>query len=156
MKFDEKVKKYWKNYLLQSFIATFFVFLALSVFHMQRLVAVASLGATAFIVFAIPSSVTAKKRNVIGGHITGILCGLLFRLLSFGGIFDVLAAALAVGLAMFIMVVFDFEHPPAAGTALSFVTVTSIQPLPMLIFIVAILILGIGHDIFKKHLIDLV
>ncbi len=30
-------------------------------------------------------------------------------------------AALSVGLAIFLMTIFNFEHPPAAGTALGFV-----------------------------------
>jgi len=78
IKTDEEFKQYWKHYVLQSVLATLAVFIVISFLSLQHAVIVASLGATAFIVFAMPASITARARNVIGGHIVGLFCGFLF------------------------------------------------------------------------------
>lgn len=116
-------RRYWKNFLLQSLLATVSLFVVLVLLGQQEAVFVASIGATTFIVFALPDKFTAQPRNVIGGHIIGILCGgaaaeLLGALPEEPSMVRFALFALAVGLATFIMVVFDMEHPPAAGTAL--------------------------------------
>jgi len=82
-----------------------------------------------FIVFALPCSVTAQPRRLIGGHAVGIVSGLICYFAFPSGLFGEFAAswqfiiwlvyAVSVGLSMFIMVITDTEHPPAAGTALS-------------------------------------
>jgi CBS-domain-containing membrane protein len=91
---------------------------------------VAAMGSTAFIVFAMPHSASARSRNVIGGHLMGILAGSLCALLlglltpTAGPLAKVTAIAvhaLSVGLSILAMVTTDTEHPPAAGTALGLV-----------------------------------
>jgi CBS domain-containing membrane protein len=119
-----QVKEYWRNYVFQSLLATVSLFCVLIFLEQGEQVIVASLGATAFVVFALPNNLTAQPRNVIGGHIVGLACGFvgywLLNLLPSPDQFIAEAGihAFAVGLAMFIMVVTDTEHPPAAGTAL--------------------------------------
>ena len=119
-----EVKQYWRNYVFQSLLATVALFCVLIFLEQGEQVIVASLGATAFVVFALPNSFTAQPRNVIGGHLVGLACGFVgYWLLSILPNPDQFIAeagihAFAVGLAMFIMVVIDTEHPPAAGTAL--------------------------------------
>jgi CBS domain-containing membrane protein len=119
-----EVKEYWKNYVFQSLLATVSLFCVLIFLEQGEQVIVASLGATAFVVFALPNKFTAYPRNVIGGHIVGLVCGFLgywlLHLLPNPDQFIAEAGvhAVAVGLAMFIMVATDTEHPPAAGTAL--------------------------------------
>ena len=119
-----EVKAHWKNYVFQSLLATMSLFCVLIFLEQGEKVIVASLGATAFVVFALPNNLTAQPRNVIGGHIVGLVCGfagywLLNRLpnpdyfIAEAGVH-----AITVGLAIFIMVAFDTEHPPAAATAL--------------------------------------
>jgi len=68
-------KRLWKNYLYQSFLATIVVFIVLLLLNMEHAVVIASIGATAFIVFTMPRNITAAPRRVIGGH----LIGLFFR-----------------------------------------------------------------------------
>lgn len=122
----EKVREFkahWKAYVFQSLFATISIFFVLVVMDFSKAVIVASIGATTFIIFALPNKLTARPYNVIGGHIVGILCGTLGAWMAVHIPLDhpgIRAAgdALAVGLAMFIMVVTDTEHPPAAGTAL--------------------------------------
>lgn len=83
------VKKYrWKaeivlekNYVLQSLAASISIFVVFLILTTEDIVFIASIGATAFIIFAMPESITAKPRNVIGGHITGIIVGTLSTLI---------------------------------------------------------------------------
>lgn len=120
-------RSYWKYFVFQSLLAAASVYLVLMILNPDEAVIIASLGATAFVVFALPEKFTAQPRNVIGGHIVGLLCGLLGS-----GLLEILPVrsdpienaiyALAVGLSMFIMVISDTEHPPAAGTALGVAT----------------------------------
>ena len=119
---DQRFRPHWKNYVLQSGMAGVAVFVALVVLRQQNLVVAASLAATAFTVFAMPGSVTASARNVIGGHIIGLLMGGFFALLAadFAAERDGFYA-LAVGCSMFVMTITNTEHPPAAGTALGVV-----------------------------------
>ncbi|MFW6157912.1 MAG: HPP family protein [Planctomycetota bacterium] len=74
-------RRHWKNYVLQSALATLILLLALVVLRLQQIVIAASIGSTAFIVFAMPGGLTAKARNVVGGHlvggISGAVCGAL-------------------------------------------------------------------------------
>ncbi len=78
-----------------------------------------SIGASTFIVFAMPTYVTARPGNVIIGHLIGMLCGMACSLIpTLNPYTSAFQYALAVGLSMFIMSVTDTEHPPASGTAL--------------------------------------
>ncbi len=95
---------------------------------LTRTAIVAALGASTFIVFAMPNSRTAGPRRLIGGHIAGILCGLACYYLFNGGLlkdlsesYDIViwfSYALSVVLSMFVMAITSTEHPPAASTAL--------------------------------------
>ena len=71
----------WKNYLWQSLLAAVSMFLVLVLLSLQRAVIVASVGATAFIVFMKPGNPFAAPRNVIGGHLVGLAAGLIFALI---------------------------------------------------------------------------
>jgi CBS-domain-containing membrane protein len=116
--------QHWRNYVFQSLLATMSLFCVLIFLEQGEQVIVASLGATAFVVFALPNNLTAQPRNVIGGHIVGLICGFVgYWLLSLlpnpeQFVAEAGVHAFAVGLAIFIMVITDTEHPPAAGTAL--------------------------------------
>ena len=67
--------QHWRNYVFQSLLATMSLFCVLIFLEQGEQVIVASLGATAFVVFALPNNLTAQPRNVIGGHIVGLICG---------------------------------------------------------------------------------
>jgi CBS-domain-containing membrane protein len=151
----DEFKQYWSNYLIQSLLATFIIFLVLLVLNSQRLVIVASLGATTFIVFAMPNTLSAKPRNIIGGYIVGLICGTIFSLIppiSFA--YPAIYYAAAVGLSIFLMVVTDTEHPPASGVALA-VVLDGINWNVGLAVIISVLMLSVIHEIFKKQIKDL-
>jgi CBS-domain-containing membrane protein len=122
----------------------------------QNLVVAASLAATAFTVFAMPSSVTARTRNVIGGHLIGIVCGSLFALFQLDFFAEREAYyALAVGCSMFLMTITNTEHPPAAGTALGMVIAGFSWRLG-LGALIGVSLLSTIHRLMRPWLIDLI
>jgi CBS-domain-containing membrane protein len=155
IKMAEEFNLYWKHYILQSILATVSVFIVLYFLSLQEAVIVASIGATTFIVFAMPDSITAQPRNVIGGQLVGLFCGFLFSLIPHHTlIFSILIYSLAVGASIFTMVVTDTEHPPAAGTALG-VVITGIRLDVLLTVVMSVIILSLIHHFFKPHLKNL-
>jgi CBS-domain-containing membrane protein len=129
---DKSFKKAPKNYIRQSLLAALVVAIILLFFRMLGgFVIIAALGASTFIVFAMPSSVTAEPRRLIGGHTVGLLSGALCYLVFLSSHFGqlaannefifILAGALSVGLSIFLMTITDTEHPPAATTALGII-----------------------------------
>ena len=83
----------------------------------KLVVAVVLLGG---IVFALPNNIASDPKRIIGGHFLGFFIGSCFAVFPFMGIvfFKAIWFALAIGITILFMVVLDFEHPPAAGTAL--------------------------------------
>ncbi|WP_051707525.1 MULTISPECIES: HPP family protein [unclassified Streptomyces] len=89
-----------------------------------------TLGPTAYLLLAHPDSVGARLRSAVVGHACAIACGLaclaVFGLWSHPSIAaqhsdtarQIGAEALAVGLTLFFLHLFDSHHPPAAATAL--------------------------------------
>ena len=148
-------REHWKNYIIQSTLATLVLLLALWVMSAQQMVLIASLGATSFIVFALPNAVTARARNVIGGHLVGLACGSLCHLLAVPGSPTVIVAyAVAVGISMFLMVVLDVEHPPAAGTALG-VAILGASWGVFLAVVTGTALLALAHRALRRWLRDL-
>jgi CBS-domain-containing membrane protein len=154
--FDRRFRPYWTSYIIQSLLAAGAVLLALVALRQQNLVVAASLAATAFTVFTMPSSVTASPRNVIGGHLVGLAFGSLFALLpeQSGHAQDLLYAA-AVGGSMFVMSVTNTEHPPAAGTALGVVIIGFSFRL-ILGVVIGVSILAAVHRVLRPVLRDLI
>jgi CBS-domain-containing membrane protein len=155
IKIDKEFRQHWKNYVMQSILAAISVFIVLYFLSLQHAVIIASIGATAFIVFAMPDSITAQPRNVIGGQLVGLLSGFLFSLWAQPVlIYSLIIYSLAVGTAIFTMVVIDVEHPPAAGTALG-VAMTGISLEVFIAVTVSIILLSFIHNFFKPYLRDL-
>lgn len=113
-----KLKKLWKYYLLQTLLATTVLFVLILILGRDRVVLISTMGATTFILFAMPTTISAKTKNVIGGHLVGLASGTIFYFTTLPCFFEY---ALAVGIAILLMVTLDVEHPPAAGTALAVV-----------------------------------
>ena len=127
---DPKLRRSFKNYLLQSMIATGICCIMLISLGVIPEAIVASLGASTFIVFVAPDTRSAKPRGLLGGQLIGTGAGLICWLpLEWGLLTNTVSprieiaifGSIAVGLAIFLMVIIDMEHPPAAGTALSLV-----------------------------------
>ena len=147
-----KFKKLWKYYILQSLLAVFVLFLLVLILGQDRMVAISAMGATAFVVFAMPKAVSAQTRNVIGGHLVGLASGTIFfhaNLPYFVGY------PLAVGLVFFLMVALDVEHPPAAGTTLA-VLANEVSPDVFVTIMLAAVILSQCRYYLRGHLKNLV
>ena len=80
-----------------------------------KMLVLASMGASAFLLFVAPHSPLAQPWPVIGGHLVsafiGVACAQLIPELP-------LAAALAVLLSVFVMHILHCLHPPSAATAM--------------------------------------
>ena len=96
-----------------------------------RAAIVVGVASSAFTIFVIPESIAATPRKVVGGHLVAGLAGAAISfILQTPGleiyaietryVLDV-AAALSVGIGIFLMVVTNTEHLPAAGTSLGLV-----------------------------------
>jgi len=148
-------KTRWKEYLVQSFAATVVVFIIFFVVTPERPVIVASIGSSAFIVFAMPNNHTAQPKRVIGGHIIGILCGSLFSFFPQMTILPSIAIySIAVGLSIFMMVALNLEHPPASGTALG-IALNGFSLDVAIAVILSTLVLSIAHLILCRRFSDL-
>ena len=65
----------WVRAVLQCLLATASLAAVLLLLNRDYTVVVASLGATAFIIFATPRGIAAKVHNVLGGHMIGLASG---------------------------------------------------------------------------------
>ena len=126
---------------------------------------VAALGASTFIVFAMPNSRTAGPRRLIGGHVVGIICGIACYYLFNGGLFNDVAEkydiviwfsyALSVVLSLFFMAITDTEHPPAASTALG-IAAFGVSWETILFVISFAVFLSMARWVLRRWLIDLI
>ena len=150
------VGPYRKQYFIQSGYAAVSIFIITFILYNNPVV-IASIGATAFIVFSMPNSITAQPRRIIGGHLVGFFVGSCFGVFPFMNVlfFTALWYALSVGITLFIMVVMDFEHPPAAGTALG-MTLVGYTSSSAVAIIISIVILAFISYAAKPFLRDLV
>ena len=86
LRIRREFSRLWKNYLYQSFLATVVVLIVFLLLSAEHAVVIASIGATAFIVFTMPRNITAKPRRVIGGHLVGLFSGSLCSLIPHSSI----------------------------------------------------------------------
>ena len=82
MKIDPQFPAHWKQYLIQSGYAALAVFI-ITIILSSNPVVIASIGATAFIVFAMPENVAAQPKRIIGGHLLGFFIGSCFAVFPF-------------------------------------------------------------------------
>ncbi len=125
--FDSSFKQAPRSYIIQALLAM--VFLAVILYFVEFLThaaIVVALGSSSFIVFAMPRSITAQPRRLIGGHLVGIIVGTACYYVLLGGsslsdqgeFTTIIVYAFSVGLSLLMMTITNTEHPPAAGTAL--------------------------------------
>jgi CBS-domain-containing membrane protein len=148
----DKFKKLWIYYILQSLLAALALFIIVLVLGKDKMVVISAMGATSFIAFAMPKTVSAKTRNILGGHLVGLASGAIFYFTSLPYFVEY---PCAVGLAIFLMVVLDVEHPPAAGTALA-VVVNEVSPPVFVAIMTSALILSQCRYYLRRYLKDLV
>jgi len=162
---SKSFKRSPKSFILQSLLAV--VAVAVILYFVEVLThaaIVAALGASAFIVFAMPHSITARPRRLIGGHVVGLLCGTfcyyaflsgpLGKLMTGWEFTTLFVYALAVGLSIFLMAITNTEHPLAAGTALGIVGHAWSYQVVIFVLLCAVS-LAIVRRLFRSRLRDL-
>ncbi len=163
--FDKRFSQNKLGYLLQCILATVSAMMVLMVLNsIDNNVVLASLGASCFIAFCVPHHRASRPRLMIGGYVVGIASGTLCYWLAQIAFPDsqptvnifakVIFGGLAIGLAMFLMVITNTEHPPAASLALGFV-LGPWQLLTIVVAIVEIILLCILKRLLKPVLINL-
>ena len=164
---DEKVRKNIYNYIFQCLLATSIIFISLLFLNVLTETAlIASLGATSFIVFAMPKTYASSPRRLIGGYSIGIgiglICYYLGSLTNSYSIINLFAsnnspivfASIAVGLSIFLMTITNTEHAPAAGIALGLV-INQWDIKSVLFIIIVMLILSVTNHILQPYVINL-
>ena len=162
---DEKFLENKGRYFLQcgmAFLTILVILLVLNVFEQTALIA--SLGASAFIVFAMPGSYSAKPRSIMGGYFFGVTLGVVFNMvarldyiqsLPISAVLEyTFFSAVAVGLTLLCMVVFNVEHPPAAGMALGLV-LQNWQLSSLALVVAAVIMLSAVRLVLGEYLMDL-
>ncbi len=163
---DRKLKAHIGQYIFQCTLATGSILIVLLFLDVVSHTAIiATLGASAFIVFTMPRSYPSRLRPLLGGYLVGISVGCVFHLLSKSQLAYsmfvssemayIVCASLAVGVAIFVMVITNTEHPPASGMALGLV-LNEWDYGTLLFILCAVLVLALVKTILKPFLMDLV
>lgn len=162
---DKKFGKSVTRYIIQCALATFSVFILLLMLDVvTNAVIIAALGSSVFIVFTMPEAEASRPRFLIGGYIVGIAVGCVCHYLSLWSLMSwttfphvslhVVFGAISVGLTMFVMVITDTEHPPAAGLALGLI-VNEWSILTIVVVFVGIISLSVIKFVLKPVLKNL-
>jgi len=163
---DPKLIHSLKSYLFQSILATISIFLVLVFLDiLEHTALIATLGASAFIIFIMPNSYISMPKQVLGGYAIGIICGCLCFFLTKGfshsfiampeKFFTVSFGSLAVGTAIFIMAAINYEHPPAVGISLGLV-LNQWNHQTIIFIIFAVIIMLVVKRLLQPFLIDLI
>ena len=165
--YDVRFFRFHKVYLWQSGLAVLAILgVLLLVDSVADAALAAGLGSSAVIVFVHPTSRSASLRNLIGGHVLGLMVGALASFLLFQSGWlpvaadlshwaaDVVAAGV-LGVVIVLMAATDTEHAPAAATALGF-ALQSLAWQMVILFIAAVLVLALAKVVLRNRLQDLI
>jgi len=161
---DVKFSRLKRQYVLQCLLATVCVLAVLIILDgMSQAAIIASLGATAFIVFALPKTDASRPRVVIPGYLIGAIAGTACHWLAEIDMtghppteryLTIALAAFAIGLTIFLMTVTNTEHAPAAGVALGLVIQRwSLRTLAVVM--VGVIVLCVTKWLLRRWLRDL-
>lgn len=163
---DKKARKNLRPYIIQSVLATCFIFLILvNLDVISHTAIIATLGSSAFLVFTRPRAYASRLRPLLGGYLIGTVVGVFcFYLslipgwvelpLSTNTVF-IIFGAMAVGASIFFMVVTNTEHAPAAGMSLGMV-INTWDYRTILYVLIAVLTMALLRHLLKRYMIDLI
>jgi len=165
--FDRKFRNNKLRYVLQCFLATVSVSVVLLLLNaIANPAIIAALGASSFIAFAMPRARVSRPRYLVGGYLIGMgsgtACYYMCAWTGFGmgalaaEYAHIVAAALAVGIAIFLMAVTNTEHPPASGVALGLALSEKLHFLTLIVLLVGIVALCAIKTLIKPFIINLV
>ena len=108
-----------KNNIVKSSLAGFFSFLTIGILTLLTyktefgIFLIASFGSTMVILFGYPESPFAQPKNIFFGHLLTSITGVIF--VNFIPVPIYVMIPLAVGIGVFLMILFNVTHPPAGG-----------------------------------------
>ena len=163
---DKKFRKNTLKYIFQCILASLTILAVLFFLDVLNEAAlITALGASAFVVFTMPTQYSSDPRRIIGGYLVGLCIGFIFYLISNSEIITnlignnttslILFGAIAVGFSIFIMAVTNTEHAPAAGIALGLV-INNWDYLTIVFILLAVIWFVAIQIILKKYLMDLI
>ncbi len=97
-----------------TIVASFFSLMILEAEHTPMILA--STGASAMLIFALPHAKVSQPWNLVGGHLVSAFVGVSCCILISN---DVLASSIAIPVAMIAMHVMRCLHPPGGATAVT-------------------------------------
>jgi len=161
---DKHARRYFTQYIKQCLIAIAVVVAILFFLDIARYtVIVASLGATTFVVFAIPHSYSAVARRICGGYLVGVAVGIsLFYVDTYlaalpfihAEVLNIVIGGTAVGASIFIMAITNTEHPPAAGLSMG-LTFNPWSVEAIIVIFIAVFTLCLCKHFLRKWLINM-
>jgi CBS-domain-containing membrane protein len=162
---DSKFRHNKRRYVAQCLMATVTILLVLLLLDsVRQTVLIASLGASAFIAFAMPRSYPSRPRAMIGGYGVGTTIGCALSVVAAWlaerlGIdlhtLQIVGGAVATGLAFFVMVLTDTEHPPAAALSLGFV-LNDWDGVTVAVVLIGICALSLIKEAARRRMMDLI
>ena len=154
----------WQDFF-QCLLAALSVLVLLLVLNAaENSAVIAALGASSFIAFTLPKAKAGRPRFLIGGYVTGIIAALVCYGISQLPMISNIAVsenvscaffgAMTVGLAIFLMVILDLEHPPAAAVALG-LALNKCELRIIGVVLIGIVLLVLIRRLLRPFLIDL-
>jgi CBS-domain-containing membrane protein len=161
---DPKFRANRARYFFQCLLVCYTMLVVLLFLDsVYQTVLIAALGASSVIAFSAPSMRASRPRCLLGGYTIGVLVGCSLSLVvNLTGdtffleehAFRIVLGAVAVGLAMFLMVTTDTEHPPGAAIALGFV-LNEWDLLTIVVVMAGIALISFIKELARNWLIDL-
>ena len=154
------MKKITKTILTQALFAGFFSSVTIGILTLLTykttlgLFLTASFGSSMVLLFGYPESPFAQPKNVFFGHLITALVGILF--VNFIPLPIYINIALAVGIGIFLMIIFDITHPPDGGNPIIVIIASTsyeylINPIIFGSLIIILLAIFINRLILKKN-----
>ena len=104
-------------------------------------------GASVVLITALPDSPLARPKNIIFGHLISATSGILLATILLPSFYSL---GIAVGLAIFLMMITDCLHPPAGGNPILVILSGSILEFNLLPLAVGIIFISIYSVILNK------
>lgn len=163
---SQKARENIRPYIYQSALATLAILLILLFLDViSHTAIIATLGSSTFLVFTRPRAYASRLRPLLGGYLIGTTVGMFFYYLSLlPGLVSlpvststvyVVFSAMAVGGAIFLMVITNTEHSPAAGMAMGLV-INAWDFQTILFIFSAVGMLAILRHVLRPYMIDLI
>ena len=163
---DPKFKSNPGRYIGQSVMVMVVLFAILRLLDAgDNAAVIGALGATTFIAFTMPHAHRSRARYILGGYAVGILVGVFCNYLEiwshalqhpfFEDSSQEVFGAMAVGISIFLMVILNLEHPPAAGVALGLALNPVIETRTVFIITIGVLSIAAAKTLLRPLLLDL-